>query len=36
MRKFQIANKMGRTQFDTYLDESTLDFDFLKQMNVLE
>jgi len=36
MRKFQVANKARRTQLDTYLDEPTLDFDYLEKMNVLD
>jgi len=36
MHKLQVANKVGRTQLDTYLDEPTLDFDFLEKMNVFE
>ena len=30
------ADKVGRSQLDTYLDEPTLDFDYLEQMDVLE
>jgi len=30
MLKLQVANKIGRTKLNTYLDESTLDFNFLK------
>jgi len=36
MRKLQVANKAGRSQLDTYLDEPTLDFDYLEQMDVLD
>jgi len=31
----QVTNKPGRTQLDIYLDEPTLEFDFLEQMDVL-
>ncbi|XP_068498276.1 zinc finger BED domain-containing protein RICESLEEPER 2-like [Phaseolus vulgaris] len=34
MRKLQVANKAGRSQLDTYLDEPTLDFDYLEHMDV--
>ena len=36
MRKLQVANQSGKTQLDTYLNEPTLDFDFLEHMDVLE
>jgi len=36
MRKLQVANKAGRSQLDTYLDEPTLDFDYSEQMDVLD
>jgi len=36
MRKLQVANKVGRSQVDTYLDEPTLDFDYLEQMDELD
>jgi len=35
MRKLQVGNKVKRTQLDTCLDETTLEFDFLEQMDVL-
>ena len=34
--KQQVTNKPGRTQLDIYLDEPTLEFDFLEQMDVLQ
>jgi len=34
--KLQLSNKPRRTQLDTYLDEQTLDFEFLEHMDVLE
>jgi len=36
MCKLQVANKAGRSQLDTYLDEPTLDFDYLKQLDMLD
>ena len=36
MCKLQVANQSGKTQLDTYLNEPTLDFDFLEHMHVLE
>jgi len=36
MCKLQVANKVGKTQLDTYLDKPTLDFDFLEHVDVLE
>ena len=36
MCKLQVANKAGRSQLDTYLDEPTFDFDYSEQMDVLD
>ncbi|KAG5032418.1 hypothetical protein JHK82_016001 [Glycine max] len=33
--KLQVANKIGRSQLDTYLDEPSLDFDFTEHMDIL-
>lgn len=36
MCKLQVANKNGRTQLDTYLDEPCLNIDFFQQMDELK
>jgi len=36
MRKLQVANKARRTKLNTYLDEPTLNFDLLEQMDMIE
>ena len=36
MRKLQVVNQSGRTQLGTYVNEPTLDFEFLEHMDVLE
>lgn len=36
MCKLQVANKTGRSQLDTYLDEPSLDFDFTEHMDIFQ